>query len=163
MEKFILASVMLFSFISFSLGFSEEVVDRVIAYVDNYAITLKEFIVFSKKMKENFSDMKNEEILETMINRILLIKKAEEYFAGLPEEELINNYIELKIKSTIIISEDKVRNYYESNKDKFKNIPYISIREEIEKYLFEKELNKKLKEHIKELRESTEIKIIFIP
>ncbi len=162
MEKFILALVMLFNLFSSSL-FAEELIDRVVAYVDNYVITMRDFIVFSEKMKKIFPDMKNEEIVETMINRILLLKKAKEYFSEGAEDELINNYIDLKIKSTIIISENQLRNYYENNKDRFKNAPYSLIRDQIEKYLFEEELNNRLKEHIKELRKTSEIKIIFIP
>lgn len=162
MEKFILALVMLFNLFSSSL-FAEELIDRVVAYVDNYVITMRDFIVFSEKMKKIFPDMKNEEIVETMINRILLLKKAKEYFSEGAENELINNYIDLKIKSTIIISENQLRNYYENNKDRFKNAPYSLIRDQIEKYLFEEELNNRLKEHIKELRKTSEIKIIFIP
>lgn len=162
MEKFILALVMLFNLLS-SFLFAEELIDRVVAYVDNYVITMRDFIVFSEKMKKIFPDMKNEEIVETMINRILLLKKAKEYFSEGAEDELINNYIDLKIKSTIIISENQIRNYYENNKDRFKNAPYSLIRDQIEKYLFEEELNNRLKEHIKELRKTSEIKIIFIP
>lgn len=78
-----------------------------------------------------------------MINRVLLLKKAKELFIEGKDEELINNYIDLKIKSTIVISESEIRQYYEQNKTQFKDIPYASVRNEIEKYLFEKELNKK--------------------
>ncbi|MGC8796784.1 hypothetical protein [Thermodesulfovibrio sp.] len=162
MGKFILVLVTLFNLIYASVAFSE-VIDRVVAYVDSYAITLRDFESVALKMKEKIPQIKNEEILNTMINRVLLLKKAKELFIEGKDEELINNYIDLKIKSTIIIPENEIREYYEQNKVQFKNIPYTSVRNEIEKYLFEKELNKKLKEHIEELKEISEIKIIFIP
>lgn len=162
MGKFILVLVMLFNLVFTSLAFPE-VIDRVIAYVDSYAITLKEFESVAIKMKEKIPQIKNEEILNTMINRVLLLKKAKELFIEGKDEELINNYIDIKIKSTIIIPENEIREYYDQNKAQFKNIPYTSVRNEIEKYLFEKELNKKLKEHIEELKENSDIKIIFIP
>ncbi|GAB5046319.1 hypothetical protein [Thermodesulfovibrio sp. TK110] len=162
MGKFILALVMLFSSLFTSIAFPE-VIDRVIAYVDSYAITLRDFESVALKMKEKIPKIKNEEILNTMINRVLLLKKAKELFIEGKDEELINNYIDLKIKSTIIIPENEIRKYYEQNKTQFKNIPYASVRNEIEKYLFEKELNKKLKEHIEELKQLSDIKIIFIP
>jgi len=38
---------------------------------------------------------------------------------------------------------------------------YLQVRDEIEKYLFEKELNIKLKEHLEELKQASEIKINF--
>lgn len=162
MGKFILALVTLFNLIFISTVFPE-VIDRVVAYVDNYVITLRDFKNMAEKMKEKMPEIKNEEILEIMLNRALLLKNAKELFIEGNEEEIINNYIELKIKSAILISEGQIREYYEQNKTQFKDIPYPSIRNEIEKYLFEKELNKKLKEHIEKLKEDTEIKIIFIP
>lgn len=162
MVKFILASVTLFNLFFVSMAFPE-VIDRVVAYVDSYAITLRDFEKVADKTKEKIPQIKNEEILNTMINRVLLLKKAKELFIEGKDEELINNYIELKIKSTIVISESEIRQYYEQNKTQFKDIPYASVRNEIEKYLFEKELNKKLKNYLEELKETSDIKIIFIP
>ncbi|MCS7164465.1 MAG: hypothetical protein NZ845_05660 [Thermodesulfovibrio sp.] len=158
----ILVLVMLFNIFVVSSALSETI-DRVVAYVDSYAITLREFERTASKMKEKFPEIKNQEILDTMINKLLIFKKSKELFIEGKEEDLITNYIDLKIKSDIIIPESKIREYYEENKAKFKNTPYINVRDEIEKYLFEKELNQKLKEHIEELRQTTEIKIIFIP
>lgn len=162
MVKFISVLVMLFNLIFISKAFPE-IIDRVVAYVDNYAITLRDFKNMAEKMKEKMPEIKNEEIMEIMLNRALLLKNAKELFSEGNEEEIINNYIELKIKSAILIPESKIREYYEQNKVQFKEIPYTSVRNEIEKYLFEKELNKKLKEHIDELKKDVEIKIIFIP
>lgn len=162
MVKFILVLATLFNIFFVSLAFSE-IIDRVVAYVDSYAITLRDFESVAYKMKEKIPQIKNKEILETMINRLILLKKAKELFIEGKDEEIIDNYIDLKIKSRIIIPENKVREYYEQNKLNFKNIQYIHIRDEIEKYLFEKEVNQKLKEHIEELKQNTEIKIIFIP
>jgi len=162
MVKFILALVMLFNIFVVSSAFPETI-DRVIAYVDSNAITLRDFEKLASKMKEKIPQIKNQEILETMINRVLLLRKAKELFIEGKDEELINNYVDLKIKSGIIIPENKIREYYEENKIKFKDTPYIYLRDEIEKYLFEKEFNKKLKEHIEELRKDTEIKIVFMP
>jgi len=162
MVKSISVLVMLFSLIITSVTFSE-VIDRVVAYVDNYAITLRDFINTADRIKGKIPEIKNEEILDIMINRVILLKKAKELFLEGKDEEIINNYIELKIKSAIVISESKIREYYEQNKAQFKEIPYTSVRNEIEKLLFERELNKKLKEHIDELKKDAEIKIIFIP
>lgn len=162
MVKFISALVMLFNLIFISIAFPE-VIDRVVAYVDNYVITLRDFKNMAERMKEKIPEIKNDEILEMMLNRAVLLKNAKELFIEGNEEEIINNYIELKIKSAIVIPENKIREYYEQNKPQFKETSYTSVRNEIEKYLFEKELNKKLKEHIDELKKNVEIKIIFIP
>jgi len=160
--KFILVLVMLFNIILASICYCE-IVDRILAYVENQAITLRDFELFSTDIKKRIPDIKNDEIVELLINRTLLIRKAKEiYFEG-KDEEIINNYIDLKIRSKIIVPESKIRDYYEEHKNIFKDKAYSSVRDEIEKYLFERELNIKLKKHIKELRETSEIKIVFIP
>lgn len=160
--RFILVLVMLFNIFVLSSALSETI-DRVVAYVDSYVITLRDFERTASKMKEKFPEIKNQEILETIINKLLILKKSKELFIEGKEEDLITNYIDLKIKSDIIIPESRIKEYYEENKAKFKNTPYINVRDEIEKYLFEKELNQKLKEHIEELKQAAEIRIIFIP
>ncbi|MEN2994715.1 MAG: hypothetical protein ABDH19_05165 [Thermodesulfovibrio sp.] len=162
MVRFILVLVMLFNIFVLSSALSETI-DRVVAYVDSYVITLRDFERTASKMKEKFPEIKNQEILETIINKLLILKKSKELFIEGKEEDLITNYIDLKIKSDIIIPESRIKEYYEENKAKFKNTPYINVRDEIEKYLFEKELNQKLKEHIEELKQAAEIRIIFIP
>lgn len=162
MVKFILASVMLFNFI-FSSPIYAEIIDRVIAYVDNQVITLRDFEKFNLEIKKMFPDITNNEIIELMINRTLLLKEGKKLFLEGKDEEVINNYVDLRIKSKIIITDNMIREYYDQNKDKFGQRTYHSVRDEIEKYLFEKQLNIKLKEHIEELKESTEIKKVFIP
>jgi len=160
--KFILVLGMLFNIIFANTSYCE-IIDRIVAYVENQAITLRDFELFSSDIKKRIPDIKNDEIVELLINRTLILRKAKEIFFEGKDDELINNYIDLKIKSKIIIPDNKIRDYYEAHKNIFKEKAYYLVREEIEKYLFEKELNIKLKEHIKELRETSEIKIVFIP
>ncbi len=58
MVKFILASVTLFNLFFFSMAFTE-VIDRVVAYVDSYAITLRDFEkVADKTKRKNSSNQK---------------------------------------------------------------------------------------------------------
>ncbi len=140
-----------------------QIVNRVVAYVDNIAITLEDFNKEALKLKEKFPDIKNEDVVNLLINRTLLLKNAKEFFVEGREEEIINSYVDLKVKSLIIIPETKIREYYEQNKDKLKGHEYKAIRNDIEKYLFEKELNTKLKEHIEELKQTAQIRIVFIP
>lgn len=140
-----------------------EIIDRVIAYVDNQAITLRDFEKFSFEIRKKAKDINNREIIELMINRTLLLRKGKELFFEGSDEEIINNYIDFKIKYKIIIPDSKIREYYEQNKKILEDKPYLSVRDQIEKYLFEKELNERLKEHIQELKNSSEIKITFIP
>lgn len=160
--KYILVLGMLFS-ILFTEICESVLINRVIAYVDDQAITLRDFIKFKREIIKKIPDISNKEILELMINRKLLLKRAKELFLEGDEEELLNNYIDLKIKSQVIVTENQIREYYEKNKDILGSESYYSIRDQIEKYLFEKEFNRKLKEFIQELKNSSEVKINFIP
>lgn len=162
MVKYILVLVMLFNIIFISIG-NCEIINRVIAYVDDQVITLKDFMEFKDKITEKFPEITNKEIIELLINRKLLAKKGKELFFEGQEEDIINNYIELKVKSKIIITENQIKDYYENNKKFLGTESYLSLREQIEKYLFEKELNIKLKNFIQDLKAESDIKIIFIP
>lgn len=162
MGKYILVLGMLFS-ILFTEICESVLINRVIAYVDDQAITLRDFIKFKREIIKKIPDISNKEILELMINRKLLLKRAKELFLEGDEEELLNNYIDLKIKSQVIVTENQIREYYEKNKDILGSESYYSIRDQIEKYLFEKEFNRKLKEFIQELKNFSEVKINFIP
>ncbi len=159
--RYILVLVTLFNLIIASHTYGE-FINRVVAYVDNIPITLLDFEKEYLKMKEKLPNIEKEEVISTMINKTVLLKKAKELFLEGKEEELLNSYIDLKIKASIIIPENQIRQYYEQNKTKI-NKPYSSVRAQIENYLYERELNKKLKEHIEELKEAVEIKIVFIP
>lgn len=162
MVKFILVLVMLFSFV-FPHKVLCEVIDRIVFYVDNQAVTLRDFNRFSSEIKKKIQTISNREIVDLMINRTLLLKNARELFLEGSDDEIINSFIDFRIKSKIIITENQLRDYYEKNKAQFEGRSYQSLREEIEKYLFERELNNKLKELIEELRKTSEIKVVFIP
>lgn len=162
MVKYILVLVTLFNIIFISIGHCE-IINRVVAYVDNQVITLKDFLKFKDEITKKVQQISNKEIVELLINRKLLVKKGKELFFEGQEEDIINNYIEIKVKSKIIITENQIKDYYEENKKFLGTESYLTLREQIEKYLFEKELNIKLKALIQELKDESDIKIIFIP
>ncbi len=162
MVKYILVLVTLFNIFSTSAG-NCEIINRVVAYIDDQVITLTDFLKFKNEISNKVSEITNKEIVELLINRKLLVKKGKELFFEGQEEDIINNYIELKVKSKIIITENQIKDYYENNKKFLGTESYLVLREQIEKYLFEKELNLKLKELLEELKAISEIKIVFIP
>jgi len=138
-----------------------EVIDRVIACVDDRAITLREFDDIYEKTRKIRPDITREEVLNTFINRILLIREAKKLKIEAPsEDELMNEYIELKVKAFIRIKEEDIRNFYSSHPGEFKDMNYDSVRDRIEDYLVQLELNRLLKRHIDELRSNAYIKIL---
>ncbi len=141
-----------------------EIFDRVVACVDDQAITLSEFQEQFNSAKKLTPDITGEEVLDTMINRLLLLREAKKYMIEAPSnEEMLNEYIDLKVRAFIRVSEKDIEEFYGANKDKFKGKDYDDVREEIEKYLTEKELNERLKETLKKLRKNAYVKMQLNP
>ncbi len=141
-----------------------EIFDRVVAFVNDQAITLSELQEQYGKTKKLTPDITEEEVLNTMINRLLLLSEAKKYSIEAPtKEEILNEYIDLKVRAFITVSEKDIEAFYEAHKDKFTGKDFEDVREEIEKYLTEKELNTRLKEVLKELRKHAYIKIQLKP
>ena len=134
--------------------------DRVVASVDNTAITLSEFEEeYSKSLKAN-PDATKEEVLNAMINRVLLLREAKKIRLEEPsDDELLKEYVDLKLRTFIKIKEKDISDFYQYHITDFQGKEFESVREEIEKYLVEAELNSLLKAHIEELRKKAYIRI----
>jgi hypothetical protein len=141
-----------------------EIIDRVVAYVDQTAITLSEFREASLRMKEKLSNLSDEEVINSMINRIVLIKEARKLrFEASTDDDLLKEYVDFKIRSLIIIKEDAINGFYRGHPEEFKGRDYLSVRDEIEQYLIAEEANRQLKRLVEELREKVEIRIQLQP
>ena len=139
-----------------------EVLERVVAYVNNKAITLSEFQESAKKSRKTLVNVSDSDIINAMINNLLLLEEAEKIRLEAPDkDELVREYIDIKIKSSIIIREEDMERFYNENKGQFKGQDYLAVRDGIEKYLFELETNKQLKKNIEELRAKSDIKILL--
>lgn len=140
---------------------SAELIDRVIAYVDDRAITLREFNDYYEKAASIMAEINKEDLLNTYINRILLLREAKRFRIIAPtEDELINEYIELRVRAFVRIKEEDLKDFYNSNLQEFGNQSYDSVRDKIEEYLVQRELNRLLKRHIDELRAGSYIRIL---
>jgi hypothetical protein len=145
-----------------SLLSAETFRDRVVAYTDNTAITLSDLEEKYAETVKVLPDTTKEEVLNTMINRILLIKEANRIKMEAPsEEELLKEYIDLKLRTFIRIRDEDLLDYYNKHTEAFEGKAFDAVREEIENYLVESELNNRLKLHIAELREKACISIRF--
>ncbi|MGB9715307.1 MAG: hypothetical protein ACPL1G_02670 [Thermodesulfovibrionales bacterium] len=132
--------------------------DRVVAFVDNIAITSSELDeVYSESIKLN-PEITKEDVLNSMINRILLLREAKKLHLNAPsDDEVLKEYISLKMRPHI--KEEDISDFYHKHIDDFRGKGFEAVREEIEHYLAEKELNQLLKKHIEELRKKAYIKI----
>jgi hypothetical protein len=157
---FFMLFVTLLLFFAFCPSLFAGIKDRVVAFVGNDAITLSELEkTFTDTLKIT-PNVTKDEVLNTMVNRLLLLREAKKIKLEAPsEDELLREYIDLKIKAFISIKEDELTDFYEKHLSDFQGKEFESVRDEIESYLTEKELNQHLKLHINELREKACIKI----
>jgi hypothetical protein len=140
---------------------AEMISDRVAAFVDDEAITHSELQDQYRKTLNVTPDITIEEVLNTMINRVLILREAKKYRIEEPtSEEVIREYIDLKVRAFIRVPETEIETYFRENSSMFSGKEYDDVRDEIEQYLIEKDLNKRLKEIIRELRKSAYIKLL---
>jgi len=136
--------------------------DRVVAFVDDQAITMSELDEQYRDTVKISPDITVGDVLETMINRILLLREARKYrIEAASVEQVMNEYIDLKIRAFIRVGEDDIEKFYEENKADFSGREFEDVRDEIDAYLTEKELNKRLKETLRELRKDAYIRIFL--
>ena len=75
------------------------------------------------------------------------------------EDALVNEYVELRVKSGVRIKESDLEDFYRGNEKEFKGEGYEAVRDRIEEYLVEKETNRVLKAHLEELRKRAYVRI----
>lgn len=151
----LLITCLLFFALHSALGGSlhAEITDRVVAFVDNDAITLSDLEAKYAETLKVTPAITEEEVLTTMVNRLLLLSEARKMRLEAPTEDaLLREYIDVKIRSFIMIKEEEVTDFYKKHIDEFQGKELDDVRDDIEKYLTEKEVNERLKSHINELR-----------
>jgi len=141
---------------------SAAISDRVIAFVDNDAITMNELDEQYKITTKISPDITIGEVLDTMINKILILREARKYrIEASSLEQVIKEYIDLKVRAFIRVGESDIVKFYQENKANFSGKEFEDVRDEIDTYLTEKELNDRLKELLKELRRDAYIRIFI--
>lgn len=157
-RNFILLSV----FCLFCAGSFAAVIDRVVAFVDDDAITMSELDEQYAKAVKMTPDITKREVLDTMVNRFILLREAKRLRMEAPDDEkLLQEYIDIKVAAFIKVSDDDIREFYEANRDQFEGEELAAMRDKIEQYLREREINDKLKKHIEELKEKAYIKVLL--
>jgi len=142
------------------LLFAEVIRDRVAAFVDNSAITLSELDVKYADTVKVTPGITKEEVLNTMINRELLLKEAKKIrLEGPTEDDVLKEYVDLKIRAFIRIKDEEIMAFFDKHISEFGGKEFDAVRDDIENYLIEEEMNQRLKMHITDLREKNCIKI----
>ena len=161
MRRVLLTAVIVLSLAS-TVGAA--VIDRVVAFVGDEAITLSELQESYMMTASMRPDASRSEVLNTMINRALMLREARKLrMEAESEDAVINEYIDLKVRAFIRISDADMENFYNENKSEFKGAKLTEVREQIETLLREKEVNSALRKHIEALRAGAYIKIVYLP
>lgn len=139
-----------------------ELIDRVVAVVNDELILLSELESEVTVQKTSGSDVTAEDVLENMINRMLLLTEARKFIRDntvMDEETLLNAYVERWIKSMIYISYEEMEAFYRKNREIYGDRDFYIVKDEIESLMIERELKRRMLRHIRELRENSYIRI----
>ena len=157
-----LSLLLVFCSLLFAPCCQAELIDRVVAYVNDRAITLSELRETYERTKKMQPDISMEEVLDTTVNRLLLLSDARRLkIESRTDEETLSEYMELKVRAFIRVREEEIEGYYKKNEKEFAGAAYESVRDKIEEYLTEKEINRLLKVQIAELRAKAYVKILL--
>ncbi|MFC1549388.1 hypothetical protein ACFL4R_00765 [Nitrospirota bacterium] len=136
-------------------------IDRVIAYIDNTAITMRELDAEHNKNLPYFPSRTRKQTLEAMINTSLMLQDARRlHLLAKDDDELLQKYLDLKIRALVLVSEKDISAYFSENRARFGKRSLRELKPELRTYLEELRFNIALKEHISALRETAVIKII---
>ena len=148
--------------ILFTFHARAEVIDKVVAFIDTEAITLSELRDTYEKTLKLSPDITEQEVLTTMINRVLLLREARRLRLEAPDEDqLLEEYIDLKVRAFIKIKESDIREVYASNIEEFAGKNYTDVKDDIEAYLLEKEVNYRIRHHLEGLREKAYVRVLL--
>ncbi|MDA8171662.1 MAG: hypothetical protein M0Z48_07520 [Nitrospiraceae bacterium] len=141
---------------------SEKILDRTVAFVGDDAILLSELETRYTQAVKLTPDITKAQVLQTMINRLLLLREARKIFPEtMDDEQAIREFTDFKIRAFVVVPEDAVRDFYEKNKAKMGGAPYEQMRGQIERLLKEKEINRSLQSYLQGLREKAYIRVFL--
>jgi parvulin-like peptidyl-prolyl isomerase len=139
-----------------------KVIDKVVAFVDDEAITLSELEETYSAMQEISPDITKREALNTIINRQLLLREAHRLrLEAQSDDALLEDYIDMKVRAFIKVKESDIKAFYDNNTAEFGGKPFSEVRDEIEAYLQEKEVNYEIRRHLDALKEKAHIEILL--
>jgi hypothetical protein len=145
-----------------------EVMERVVAVVNDEVILLSEFnedFIYQKKIKPEITPL---EVLDRMIDRALLLEQARKFMSGSPsvsgstslnDDDVIDEYVDRRIRSLIHIHFDDIEAHYNENRVMFAERSFYDVRDEIEALLADTELERMKKEHLDKIRQVSYIRV----
>jgi len=148
-----------------SVCISAEVLERVVAIVDDKVVLLSEFEETLLSAGDGRNIYTKKDVINQMINRIILLREARKFGFKKSIEDpedakaVVKEYIDRRIKAFIHIPYDQIESYYNENRGVFEKKEFYDVKDEIEEYLVSQELVKRLREYIEEQRNKSYIRI----
>jgi hypothetical protein len=145
-----------------------ELLERIVAIVNDDVILHSEFSKALEIAREYDTDVIDSDVLDEMIDRLLILKEARKFrLTSSANEEgkakddmvIIKEYIDVRLRGFIHVPYEDVEYYYYQNRDSYSGKDFFDVRNEIEEYLIEQELNIKLLEYIEDLKRNAYIRI----
>ncbi|MBL7032160.1 MAG: hypothetical protein ISR97_03140 [Nitrospira sp.] len=143
-----------------------ELIERIVATVNDDVILLSEFKTAVRLTEESGKAVIEEDILELMIQNRLLLEQAKKFSFGMDAsagpstpDMVIQHYIDRRIKALIYIPFRDIETHYFINIEKYDDRDLYDVKDEIEKYLLNKKLEIKIQEHIDELKQGARIRV----
>lgn len=141
-----------------------EVLERIVAIVNSQVVLLSEFEQEYQAAVRSDAAVTEEAVLNSMIDRILLLEQAKRLMLGDPgeaadDDSVLKQYVERRIRAFIYIPIDEIETYYNQNRERFGSEEFYDVKDEIEEVLIDQALDKKLAEHIADLRKKASIRI----
>ena len=155
------------SFLFLNSAYSE-LLERIVAVVNEEVILLSELKNEVQLRKAQGAEVSDAEALNEMINRRLLLGQAKRMrIAGdaepdkslMTDDIIINGYIERRVKAFIHIPLQDMEDYYNDNAGPYGDKKFYEVKSEIEAKLIETKLKEKLQEHIRDLRKDSYIRV----
>ena len=141
---------------------SSEVLDMVVAVVNDEVILLTELKIEISARKEFGSGLSAAEVLDDMINRLILLEEARKFMLNTTSENIdsiIALYVDRRIKAMIYIPFEELESYYADNRELYGDKEFYDVKDEIESYMIVNELKTRMLKHTQELRSRSYIRI----
>jgi hypothetical protein len=141
---------------------SAAVVDRVVAYVDEEAVTLRELEAEYARSQAEALGQSRGEVLDALVNRLLLLREAKRMrLSAESDEGLIEEYLDLKLGAFVVVDDEEVARYYNESRQMFAGRGFNEVRGEIEQSLIEAERRRRLGALMKELKGKAYIRTLL--
>jgi hypothetical protein len=145
-----------------------EMLERVVAVVNEDVILLSELRSEVQLRKSGGAEASEADVLDEMIDRMLLLAQTEKMRLEegvdpdktlAAEDKMINDYIERRVKAFIHIPLKDMEDYYSRNTSLYGGKKFYDVKDEIEAKLVEARLQDRLREHIRGLRKDSYIRV----